>query len=117
MAGVAIFGFWSTVSSRVCSCVPAGDSLAYQIGAHPVKDAPEAVRTAFLAKKPAGTSEADVMQFLGGSNHSLDRCAARGERTVCRINYSENFWGATGYEMDFSFDATRRLQDVRFARF
>jgi hypothetical protein len=117
LAGVVMFGTWSTMATPVCSCVPAGDSLRHQIGAHPVQDPPDAVRQAFLARLPVGTTEEALFAFLQGSNHSLDRCVAQGARTVCRVAYRENFWGQTGYEIDARFDAGRKLQDVRFARF
>ena len=117
VAGVAMFGFWSTIAMPVCSCIPAGDGLELRIGAHPVRDDPEVVRRAFLVAMPAGTPEDDLMTLLRRTNHSLDRCEKSGERTLCRINFRVNFWGTTGYEMDFRFDVTRRLQDVRFERF
>ena len=117
VAGIAMFGFWSTIAVPVCSCVPAADSLRHQIGAHPVKDEPERVRQAFLAKLPAGTPEEELMAFLRGSNHSLNRCERSGDTMQCRFNYAENFWGKTGYALEVRFDAANRLQDVRFAPF
>ena len=117
VAGIAMFGFWSMASVPVCSCISSASSLAYQLGAHPVKDEPDRVRQAFLAKLPPGTTEEALMAFLQGSNHSLNRCERSGDRTQCRFNYSESFWGKTGYEMDIRFDAGRRMQDIRFARF